>query len=274
MAATELTLTLDEFGKYMQGLERALNDEIPLDGFFDRAALALKTFSLNCFDQGVDPHGNPWAPVKFRVRDAGGTLQPLRDRGVLMASMTADAAPGAIRERGKTFLRWGTNLIYAAAHQYGAHIVPRRAQFLCLPNTLEALRAGSPMNFPRPLTPRISRSQDTGVLVEELVKGKQQNGPVNQRKGPQSEKPKNPAQPAKPSTPQAAKPEKPKAEKPTEKPRVANDEDIVHYIMVKEVVIPARPFIGYTDKLADKLVMIFDDWLLESKGPYGKFFAA
>lgn len=217
--AAEKIITVKEMEEYFKDLEKVLTSDIPLDGYFDRAQMAIKVAALNCFDQGVDPWGNPWAPVKFRVRDAGGTLQPLRDRGILMASMTADNADGAIRERGTDFLRYGTNLEYAAVHNYGNTTIPKQAKYLCIPVTLEALRSGSPRNFPRPLTPIINKSKDGGVLLEK-------NG----------------------------------------------DQEIVHYAMTVEVIIPARPFIGFTDTLANKLVLIFDDWLLGQGSAVAKVF--
>jgi len=231
--SAELVLTPQGLQQFFKELESVLSGPLDFTGYFDRAELALKTAALNCFDQGVDPNGNPWAPVKFRVRDSGGTLQPLRDRGLLMASMTSDSGSGAIRERGNDFLRYGTNLIYAGVHQFGHRMTPKQASFLCMPMTLEALRAGSPKNFPRPLRPVINKSKDGGVLIEDEPKDQEPK-----KKGERQEKP----------------------------------NDIVHYIMTKEAVIPARPFLGYTEKLADKMALILDDWLHGPEGPYGKFF--
>jgi len=211
----ETVVTPAQLTKWMDGLAEALQYDIPLDPFFDRAQLAMKTDALNCFDQGCDPWGNPWPTVKFRVRDSGGTLQPLRDRGVLMASVTADSAPGAIRERGADFLRYGTNIEYAVTHQYGATIVPKQAKFLTIPATIEAARAGSPLNFPRHLTPKISRDKDSGVMVD--------------------------------------------------------DDGEIQYYMTREVRIPPRPFLGFSDRLANKIVLILDDWLHGPDGVITKY---
>lgn len=69
------------------------------------AAAALTEVQLG-FRGGVDPYGEPWAPLKRRKG------QPLRDTGRLGNSFTArPTATGFIV---------GTNVAYAPFHQYGA----------------------------------------------------------------------------------------------------------------------------------------------------------
>lgn len=78
------------------------------------------------FDEGVGPDGVAWVPLKQprnRSRDrrgaraGGGSGQkPLRDSGRLMASTTGAAS---ILETGPLHVVQGTNLEYAAVHQFG-----------------------------------------------------------------------------------------------------------------------------------------------------------
>ena len=104
------------------------------------------------FDQSRAPDGTPWKPIKFRAR---GGNKPLRDTGLLMASITA-------RTTGNTLIV-GTNRVGAALHQFGGTITPKRAKFLAIPKTREAARH-EPRRFPRPLAPVIGGRG--GVLVD------------------------------------------------------------------------------------------------------------
>lgn len=266
-----LELTPGQLPGYLAKIEEAC-DNIPLDGFFDRALMAMRTASLNCFHNSCDPWGNPWAPVKFRPRDAGGTKQPLRDTDILMASLTGDAE-GTLVQKGDNFLRYGTALEYAAVHQWGGTIYAKSADFLCIPATMDAARAGSPRNFPRKLRPIINATRTGGVMVEDRIKGKKIFGPL--------ENPDAPKEPKKKVLPPITKMGKIKMPKPKPKPlklfgplskkeqkiadRKAKDE-VVQYYMTVAVNIPARPFLGWSDTLADKITLILDDWLLGQEG--------
>lgn len=84
------------------------------------------------FSEGRDPDGNPWKPLKRqrnRKRDRrakGGTGQkPLRDTGLLMASMSARGS-GAVRDIGAFHLEQGTSISYGAFHQFGTRHIPAR----------------------------------------------------------------------------------------------------------------------------------------------------
>ncbi|WP_104903705.1 phage virion morphogenesis protein [Pseudomonas sp. LH1G9] len=65
-----------------------------------------------CFQRGVDPYGNPWAPIHHRQG------QPLLDSGRLRNSIKHNV-------RG-TNLELASNLIYADNHQYGITVKQRR----------------------------------------------------------------------------------------------------------------------------------------------------
>ena len=84
----------------------------------------LSSAAKRRFDAGVDPDGQPWAPLKRqrrRRRDRkakGGSGQKvLRDTGILMASMSGGA--GADIRMGDTYLVQGTSVHYGLFHQFG-----------------------------------------------------------------------------------------------------------------------------------------------------------
>ncbi len=72
-----------------------------------------------CFKLGIDPWANPWAKLKIR------NGQPLRDTGRLNRSIVANPD--------KTGVTIGTNVQFAAVHQYGATIEPKKAKRLVFP---------------------------------------------------------------------------------------------------------------------------------------------
>lgn len=106
--------------------------------------LTLKDFSVQLaawgkqsFDQSRAPDGSPWKPLKrarnrrrdrrARKRGGGSGQKPLRDTGVLMASMSATAgAKGGVRIFGQASLEQGTAVEYAAFHQQGTRHIPAR----------------------------------------------------------------------------------------------------------------------------------------------------
>lgn len=93
------------------------------------------------FARQSSPAGVPWAPLKH-PRPRGGS-QILRDRGLLMASLTAQGR-GHVERLNARELVMGTNLEYAGLHQYGGTIRPKRGKYLAIPLTREAVTAGSP----------------------------------------------------------------------------------------------------------------------------------
>lgn len=116
----------------------------------------------------------------------------------------------------------GTNVQSAALHQLGGVIRPKRGKYLAIPITKEAKRAGRARRFPRPLTPIIGRGGRSGVLVElPRVKGK---GKAKARRSGGS----------RPGT--------------------------VHYVLVRSVTVPARPFLGFGKQLIARIErMILDE---------------
>jgi phage gpG-like protein len=65
------------------------------------------------FKSGVSPYGASWAPLRLRQG------QPLRDTGRLLSSIKPAADPAGVTV--------GTNVSYAAVHQFGATIRPKKA---------------------------------------------------------------------------------------------------------------------------------------------------
>ena len=77
------------------------------------------------FEKQEDPHGRPWqdlAPITKALRRGGPPYRILQDTGVLASSITQRVS----RKR----LVIGTNLEYAALHNFGGVIRPKRAKAL------------------------------------------------------------------------------------------------------------------------------------------------
>jgi phage gpG-like protein len=103
------------------------------DTMFKTLALVLERETKKNFDDGDTGHapdGEPWLPLKNprdRPRDRrarggeGNKQRPLRDTGILMASLTG-SGEGHVERIEDRRLIWGTNVDYAAVHQDGAEI--------------------------------------------------------------------------------------------------------------------------------------------------------
>lgn len=115
-----------------EDLARLLKERgVALAGLSFRKPLQTVAFLLGaearrCFDEGRAPDGTPWAPLKNPSRRRGGaSAKPLRDTGMLMASLTGRAG-GHVEEVTDTALVWGTNVAYAGYHQGGTRTIPAR----------------------------------------------------------------------------------------------------------------------------------------------------
>ncbi len=136
-----LKLTLADLPAYLQAkADRLKNADLTKPLKIVRQLLISAT--KQNFALGQSPDGVPWAPLKRprrRPRDKrkgrrkGSIDMPLRDSGLLMASVTA----GDIDEISGGALRYGTSLSYARYHQFGTRYIPRR-QFLGLNDDLVA----------------------------------------------------------------------------------------------------------------------------------------
>ena len=82
-------------------------------GLFDLVGASLVTSTQQRFDRGRGPDGNPW-PASIRALTTGG--KTLVDTARLLGSLTHNAT--------NTMVEVGTNVIYAAIHQFGGTIKP------------------------------------------------------------------------------------------------------------------------------------------------------
>ena len=134
------------------------------------------------FRQGQDPKGDTWASKRT---DEASRLQSSKRR--LVRSLTSSYND----QYGKV----GTNVIYAAIHQFGGTIRPRKKKALAIPLTKEAAAIGSPRFFPRKLKLIWEKGAKQGFLYEFQL-----------------------------------------GKKP-----------VAQYVLVHQVTIPARPFLGVSD---------------------------
>lgn len=226
------TLTVRQLSDQIgQGIPTALIQQRLLQVLPAIAQLGVSDVKKHLADSR-SPDGRPFAPLAHgRIR--GGSAIPLRDRGFLLASINGRAIESGIAV--------GTNLEYAAIHNFGGTIVPKRVKFLAIPLTIEALRAGSPRRFPRPLSPRINKLGTGGVLVEEIRQDREEEQPTTDEASGQQKK----------------RQRKKKTE--PEQPGALRRDGIAHYALTKSVTIPARPFLGFTDGMLERASRIAVD---------------
>jgi len=84
--------------------------ENPL-GMYERIGDAMVESTRQRFDEGTGPDGSPW-PISFRAQFEGG--KTLIDSAALQRSITHIASADQVEV--------GTNMEYAATHQFGAEI--------------------------------------------------------------------------------------------------------------------------------------------------------
>lgn len=124
------TVTLDQLGRYFAGLNGDLR-RVDFTPAWKIVRVLVLSETLQHFARGVTPDGTPWAPLKRPSKRRGGkSAKPLRDKGLLMASVTG-AGAGHVEELTKTAFVFGTNLDYAGFHQFGTRRIPQR-EFLGL----------------------------------------------------------------------------------------------------------------------------------------------
>ena len=88
---------------------------------FQELGVAMAERVIERFDDSVDPEGNPW-PVSLRVMTSQGGGKTLVDKALLRNSITSNATEHDVEI--------GTNVIYAAIHQFGGTIRPKSAKAL------------------------------------------------------------------------------------------------------------------------------------------------
>lgn len=88
-------------------------------GMFDAIGAALVVSTQQRFEQQRAPAGNPWPPSIRALAEGGKTLI---QSGRLVQSVTHEASNDGVAV--------GSNVLYAAVHQFGATIVPVTAPAL------------------------------------------------------------------------------------------------------------------------------------------------
>jgi len=157
----------------LEKLRRVSADMRPVYGAVGRAML---TRVQMCFRSAKSPWGDPWAPLRFRairrnnegtsasrtgrqqaLANARGTPgQPLRDTGRLMRSFVSE--PDATGVTVGTKARTKSGAPYAAVHQFGATIFPKKGRFLVFPGPDGGLIFAKRVTIPaRPFFPQRSR---------------------------------------------------------------------------------------------------------------------
>ena len=125
MATANLTITLAELPGVLDEVARETEPK-DLKPLLETMSVYLSATAKRRFHEGIDPDGAIWKPLamqRARPRDKVNRnprstgQKPLRDTGLLMASVTGGA--GGFVNIGDTWLEQGTNLEYAAFHQFG-----------------------------------------------------------------------------------------------------------------------------------------------------------
>ena len=173
MAGVARILDLAEFVTEMEQLAQ-LAGTVSYAKPLKQAKVLIVASAKENFAGAHSPDGVAWKPLAHARPNSKGGDKPLRDKGLLMASVTSIAGSrGNISELTDTYLVHGTNLEYAAIHQYGGTITPRNAKMLAIPLTRDADRAGYAKDFPRPLFIITSKAGNV-FLAETKAKSKKQ----------------------------------------------------------------------------------------------------
>lgn len=111
MAGAKITVQVTDTG--VAARIRAMMDAgEQLEDLHRRIGAALVSNVQLGFKAGASPDGQAWAPLKIRKG------QPLRDTGRLRSSINAQADDSGVTV--------GTNVDYAAVHQFGTTIKPKK----------------------------------------------------------------------------------------------------------------------------------------------------
>ena len=134
----------------LNGLARVPNCEI-----HRVIASAIHSRTLIRFKAERAPDGTRWSKSR-RAKEEGGKV--LQDTRRLYASIIAKWSD--------QFAKVGSNLVYAAIHQFGGEIVPREAGALAIPVSDEAKLYGYARRFPRTLHLVWRKGAAYGWLIE------------------------------------------------------------------------------------------------------------
>lgn len=123
----------------------------------------MVTSTLDRFERETGPDGRPWKR-SARARREGG--QTLTKSGRLRGSLTHNATDDNVE--------WGTNVEYAAPHQFGARtpartIVPRYAKALFWPGARHPVRSVRHPGSLIPARPFLGLSDDDRRAIEQTI---------------------------------------------------------------------------------------------------------
>lgn len=180
MAGTAVIVDLGGFADWCRETGRALA-ELDFTPALKQCKLAIRQSVMQNITEGHGPDGKAWPSLKHkRVYDKGSSKGPLYSTGLLLASITAGR--GHVEELTSSHLLMGTNLEYAAIHQHGGEIRPKK-KYLSIPLTREASRAGGASQFPRPLFVIESGTGKLFLAESKTVKGGKNKGKRKTGKG-------------------------------------------------------------------------------------------
>lgn len=108
--ATSFKISIDD-ARVQRGFDALIRAGVDMRPAMDEIGAMLVTATQIRFERGVGPDGKAWEP-SYRASSEGG--KTLVDRGHLRDSITHQAT--------KDEVRVGTNVLYAAVHQFGATI--------------------------------------------------------------------------------------------------------------------------------------------------------
>ncbi|MCU0918725.1 MAG: phage virion morphogenesis protein [Burkholderiaceae bacterium] len=177
----------------LQAALARLKMSLPLGGDMSPAmrnmARVLKTAAQLRFRTTRGPDGQAW-PKSRRASEEGGQTLSLTRRLRNSISTAATSTTASV----------GTNVVYAAIHQFGGIIRAKKGPFLAIPVTQAARSAGSPTRMP-------------GLHVWQTLKGQFVMG---------------------------------------------DDKGAVHFLLRRQVTMPARPFLGASADDQAELVRVLN----------------
>lgn len=144
MAGVTETVTFAELGAFLQGASGRVA-VVSYRPAIQACKLAVVASTQENFAGSHAPDGTPWQPLAHPRPNSKGADKPLRDTGILAASVSA-RGQGHYEKVSDTALEFGTNLDYAAIHQTGGVIRPQ-GKALAIPLTREAQRTGWPRDW-------------------------------------------------------------------------------------------------------------------------------
>lgn len=116
--AASIVITVND-AKARQAISRLISGIANIAPILDDVGESLTTSTKRRFEAGRSPDGRAW-PVSIRAKKEGG--KTLVDRGRLLASITYRASGNQ--------LSIGSNVIYAAIHQFGGTIKAKNKPYL------------------------------------------------------------------------------------------------------------------------------------------------